>query len=130
LTPLSAVTITSGTVNANAVPQSTSTYAPSAFDLSATAATEIKSSGGNVYGWFGFNPNTSTCYLQFYNSTSASLGTSPLHPFGIAAGASFNLAPSDLPLFNLSTGISTGQTTTPTGSAQCSSAMIVTILYN
>lgn len=113
----------------NPIPQSSAAYAPSAFDLSATAATNIKSSAGNVYGWFGFNPNASTCYLQFYNSASPSLGTSVLHPFGVAAGASFNLGPSAIPMFNLSTAISTGQTTTATGSSQCASAMLVTIEY-
>ena len=93
-------------------------------------ATNVKGSGGNVWGWYGFNPNATTCYLQFYNSTSASLGTSALHPFGIAAGASFNLAPGSIALFNLSTGISTGETTTATGGTGCSSAMPITILYD
>ena len=114
---------------AQAAPQSTSTYALTAYDLSATAATQVKSSGGNVWGWFGFNPNASTCFLQFYNSTSATLGTSVLHPFPIPAGAAFNVAPGSLAFFNLGTGISTGQTTTATGSTQCGSAMNVTILY-
>jgi hypothetical protein len=128
-----------GTVTANAgtgpfpvsgTPQSTSTYAPTVFDLAATAATQVKSSGGNVYGFMGFNPNVTTCYLQFYNSTSATLGTSPLHPFGVLAGASFIAQPGMMADFNLSTGISTGQTTTATGSTPCSSAMVVTIFYN
>jgi hypothetical protein len=123
------VGLASGTV-VNPVPQSTSTYAATAFDLSATAATNIKASAGNIYGWFGFNPNTSTCYLQFYNSASPTLGTSPLHPFGVLAGGSFNVTTGSIAWFNLSTAISTGQTTTATGSTQCSSPMIVTILYN
>jgi len=114
----------------NATPQSGSAFAPSAYDLSATAATNIKASGGNVYGWFGNNPNASTCFLQFYNSSSPSLGTSALHPFGIPTGASWNVAPGGLALFNLSTAISTGQTTTATGSSQCASAMTLTILYD
>jgi hypothetical protein len=114
---------------ANPVPQSTSTYAATAFDLAATAATQVKGSGGNVWGWYGFNPNTSTCFLQFYNSTSATLGTSPLHPFGVLAGGSFNMAPGPIAMFNLGTGISTGQTTTATGSTQCSSPMVVTVIY-
>ena len=49
--------------------------------------------------------------------------------FGVAPGASFNLAPGSVALFNLGTGISTGQTTTATGSTQCGTAMTVTILY-
>ena len=120
----------SAALTANPVPQSTSTYTASSFDLAATAATNVKSSAGNVYGWFGFNPNVTTCYLQFYNSASAVLGTSPLHPFGVLAGGSFNLTPGSIAAFNLSTAISTGQTTTATGSTPCSSAMVITILYN
>ena len=129
----------SGTVTANAgtgpfptsgTPQTTSTYAASAFDLSATAATQVKNAAGNVYGFQGFNPNVTTCYLQFYNTGSATLGTSPLHPFGVVAGGSFIAQPGSIADFNFSTGISTGETTTATGSTPCSSAMTVTILYN
>lgn len=114
---------------ANAVPQSTSTYAFSSFDLGATAATNVDASPGNVWGFYGYNPNVSTCFLQFYNSASASLGTSALHPFGVLAGGTFTITPGPMALFNLSTAISTGQTTTGTGSTPCSSAMLVTILY-
>lgn len=113
----------------NPTPQSTSTYAQTDFDLSATAATQVKGSAGNVWGFYGYNPNVTTCFLQFYNSTSASLGTSPLHPFGVPAGSSFVFT-SPIALANYTTGISTGETTTATGSSQCSSAMVITILYN
>jgi len=113
----------------NPLPQSTSTYATTPYDLAATAATNIKASGGNVYGWFGYNPNSAVCFLQFYNSASPSLGTSVLHPFGIPPGAAWNLG-NGIPMFNLSTAISTGQTTTSSGSTQCSSAMVLTILYD
>lgn len=122
--------IGSGTFDTSGKPQTTSGYALTATDLAATAATQIKGSAGNVYGFQGFNPNVTTCYLQFYNSTSASLGTGVLHPFGVLAGASFIAQPGLIALFNLSTGISTGQTTTATGSTPCSSAMVITILYN
>ena len=67
----------------NILPKSASTYALTAFDLAATAATNVKASAGNVWAWYEFNPNASTCHLQFYNSTSATLGTSALHAFGI-----------------------------------------------
>ncbi len=117
----------SGTVNP--VPQSGSTYAATAFDLAATAATQVKGTAGNVWGWYGYNPNTSTCFLQFYNSASATLGTAALHPFGVLAGGSFNMAPGSVALFNLTTAISTGETTTATGATPCTSAMVVTIIY-
>jgi hypothetical protein len=133
---LAAGAATIGTVNlasgsqSNPVPQTSSTYATTSYDLSATAATNIKNGAGNVYGWFGFNPNTSTCFLQFYNSASPSLGASVLHPFGVLAGASFNVTPGSVAMFNMGTAISTGQTTTATGSSQCSSPMVITILYD
>lgn len=113
----------------NPTPQSSSTYAPSACDVSATSATTCKSGAGNVYAWFGFNPNSTTCYLQFYNSASPVLGTSALHPFGVVAGASFNLVPGSVPLFNMGTAISVAETTTPTGSTQCGSPMTITLVY-
>lgn len=115
---------------ANPVPQATSTYAWTAFDLSATAATQVKASAGNVAGFWGYNPNVTTCFLQFYNNASASLGTGALHPFGVLAGGTFTVTPQQIALFNLSTAISTGETTTATGSTPCSSAMVVTIEYN
>ncbi len=127
---LPAATITTLTPPAAASPESTVGYAATAFDLSATAATNVKASAGNVYAFFGFNPNATTCYLQFYNSASAVLGTSPLHPYGVVAGGSFNVAPGSVAMFNLSTAISTGETTTAIGSTACTTAMTVTILYN
>lgn len=113
----------------NLLPQSTSTYALTNFDLAATAATNVKNGSGNVWGFYGFNPNVTTCFLQFYNSTSATLGTSALHPFGVVAGGSFVYSDA-LALANYSTGISTGETTTATGATPCSIAMPITILYN
>lgn len=113
----------------NSVPQATSTYAFSVFDLAATAATNVDASAGNVWGMYGYNPNVSTCFLQFYNNASASLGTGALHPFGVLAGGTFTITPGPMALYNFGTAISTGQTTTATGSTPCSSAMVVTILY-
>jgi len=116
---------------ANPIPQSSSTYAFSSVDVAATSATAIKASAGNVWGFYGYNPNTSTCFLQFYNSASPTIGTSALHPFGVLAGGTFTVTPGSIALFNFSTAIDVGQSTAATGSStQCSSAMIVTVLYN
>jgi hypothetical protein len=122
------VALASGSVT-NPEPQSTSAYAFTSFDLAATAATNVDASAGNVWGMYGYNPNATTCFLQFYNSASASLGTSALHPFGVLAGGTFTITPGAMALYNFSTAISTGQTTTATGSTPCSSAMNVTIFY-
>lgn len=116
------------TVGVTFSPSTSSSAATSAFDLSATAATNVKSSSGNLYGYSIYNPNSSVCYLQFYNTASASLGTSPLHPVGVQGTTQFGFI-SSTPLANFSTAISTGETTTATGSSQCSSAMTVTIFY-
>jgi hypothetical protein len=113
----------------NPTPQAGSTYAFTATDVAATAATNVKGSAGNVYGFYGYNPNTATCFLQFYNSASAVLGTNALHPIGVLAGGTFVFAPGSIASFNLSTAISTGEATTATGGTGCSSAMPVTILY-
>jgi hypothetical protein len=120
---------TSAPVPANPIPLATSTYAYTSYDLAATAATNVKNGAGNVYGWYAYNPNATGCFLQFYNSTSATLGTNALHPFFIAATSPGGIVPTSIALFNLGTGISTGQTTTSTGATPCSTAMPVTIFY-
>lgn len=115
--------------NITVTPSTSSTQAYTAFDLSATAATQVKATAGNVYGFYGYNPNVTTCFLQFYNNAAATLGTGPLHPFGILAGGTFYGTPAVIALYNFSTAISTGETTTATGSTPCSSAMVITVLY-
>jgi hypothetical protein len=109
------------------VPSSASGAANSACDVSATSATTCKSSAGNVVGWFGYNPNPSACYIQFYNSSSPTIGTSPLHAFGTPATGAFNAS---IPPFAFSTAISVAETTTASGSTQCGSAVIFTLLYD
>jgi len=119
----------SGTPTVSFGPVSTSGGATSTFDLAATAATNVKASGGNVYGLEVFNPNTSVCYLQFYNAASPTLGTSVLHPIGVQAGVTVVIPVGAIAPMNFSTAISTGETTAATGSTQCTSPMTVNIHY-
>jgi hypothetical protein len=116
------------TVGVTFSPSAGSGAATTTFDLSATAATQVKGTAGNLYGYSVYNPNTTPCYLQFYNSAAATLGTSVLHPIGIQAGVTYGFI-SGTPLANFATAISTGETTTAAGSTQCTSAMIAQIIY-
>jgi len=122
-------------VNANVLatvspsPQTGAGFATTSFDLASTAGTNIKATAGNVYGFYIFNPNPTVCYLQFYNSVAPTLGTNALHPYGIQAGYTTAIPIGQFALFNFATAISTGETTTATGSTQCTAAMTATILY-
>lgn len=55
---------------------------------------EIKSTAGNLYGYYVHNKSTSTIYLKFYNATAANVTvgtTTPVLTFPIPAGASANV---------------------------------------
>jgi len=54
---------------------------------------EIKSTAGQVFGWYMFNASTSVRFVKFYNATAASttVGTTvPVITMGIPAGAAAN----------------------------------------
>lgn len=60
--------------------------------LGATA-TAVKASAGQVYGWQIFNSNSSTAYVQFFNTAvgSVTLGTTaPVISLGIPAGGAID----------------------------------------
>lgn len=115
---------------ANPVPSTSSTYSFAAAPYTnnaVTTAVNPKSTAGNVYGADIENPNTSVCWLQFYNSTAPTLGTSVI--FAIPVLASGGIA-KNLPFpVNFSTAISIAATTTATGSTACSTGMGVTLYY-
>jgi len=55
---------------------------------------EIKSTAGQVFGWFLFNGASSTLYVKFYNATAASVTVGTTTPFltiPIPAGAGANV---------------------------------------
>jgi hypothetical protein len=56
-------------------------------------ATAIKSSAGQVYGWFIYNNNSTQTYVQFYNSTTGSttVGTAVVFAIGIPANSGANV---------------------------------------
>lgn len=115
-------------------PSSASTYALGApFEADAlTSTTTVKSSAGNVYGLIVTNANTSTCYLEVFNTTSPTLGTTePIFSFGIPATSSSGGGWSILfPLpVNFSTAIAVASTTASKGGTTCSTGMTVNVLY-
>ena len=40
-----------------------------------TTAATVKASAGNLYGWSIYNPNSTLCVAQIFNTTSVTLGT-------------------------------------------------------
>jgi hypothetical protein len=84
----------------------------------AATLTLIKSSQAELGGWFIFNPNATTAYLQLFNAASTgavTLGTTaPTLSLGIPAGGGANLAsPNGI---QFSSGIVIAATTTRAGS--------------
>jgi len=89
--------------------------------------TTIKSSAGNLYGWYLYNPNSSATFCQVFNATTANvtLGTTtPDLVLTIPATSGANLEVSNGLTF--ATAISFACTTTRTGSTGPSS----TVDYN
>jgi hypothetical protein len=117
---------------ANQIPSTSSTYAFAAFPYfvnatSTSTYTNVKSSAGNVYGFDYLNPNASTCWLQFYNATAPTVGTSVSYAVPLLASASgFERAPFPV---NFSTAISIATTTTATGATECSTGIGLTLYY-
>jgi hypothetical protein len=111
------------------LPGAVSTVATSQTTITANTAQLIKSSAGNVYGWSLYNGNSSVCYLQFYNSSSApTCGTSVTWNFPIPASSTSTVVP-PYSLYYHSTGIGFCACTTATGSTACSTALSGTLLY-
>lgn len=92
----------------------------------------VKSSPGQVGGWYIHNPGTATNYVQVFNTTSGvTLGTTqPTYIIAVPAGAAANL---ELTCgIAHSTGIQAACTSTATGNVSptgASSNMVVTIFY-
>lgn len=59
-----------------------------------TASTTVKASAGQVYGWYVYNGNAATSYLQFFNAASANVTAGTTVPFmsiGLGASAAANV---------------------------------------
>jgi hypothetical protein len=117
--------------SANQLPSTSSTNAATTFENDAVTTTAtVKSSAGNVYGYFVYNPNSSVCYLEFFNTTSPTLGTTaPIFSLGIPATSGANLFSGTIALGQFGTAIGVAATTASKGATTCTTGMTVTIWY-
>lgn len=91
------------------------------------ASVNIKVGSANVWGYDVQNPNSTTCWLEFYNATAPSLGATRI--WGVPILGSGGIAKS-LPFpVNLSAALTIATTTTDAGGTTCSTGMGVTIYY-
>jgi hypothetical protein len=75
-----------------------STYSPVA-GLVGGALTSIKAASGSLYGSDLYNPNASVVYLNFYNATSITYGTTvPIYSFAIPATSVGKMGPYVAPI--------------------------------
>lgn len=94
-----------------------------------TTAASVKSSAGNLYGFSIYNPNSSLCVMQVFNTSSVTLGTTqelldiPVLPTG---GNNMVL---NFPV-NFSADIYVASTTAAHGSSTCSTGMLINVLYD
>jgi hypothetical protein len=120
------------TVAVSFSPGTTSTLATSVFHAVSSTSTfnTAKGSAGNLYGLYAFNPNTSPCYVVFYNSTSPTIGTTTIvAAFEIQAGVSAQIPVGAIAMANFSTGITFATTTTDGGSTVCSTGLSTNVFY-
>jgi hypothetical protein len=93
-----------------------------------TTAASIKATSGNIYGWAIGNPNATACYLQLFNTSSVTLGTTTeimdIYVPG-TGGNNFNVT---FPI-NFSTAIYAASTTAPHGTTTCTTGMNISIFY-
>lgn len=98
------------------------------YDGLSTTVQTVKSSAGMVYGWLIYNPNTSVAYVQVFNTTSVTLGTTvPLYSIPVPASQAVQV-------FNPvgithGTAITIAATTTMKGSTAPTTGLAVNFFY-
>ena len=106
--------------------------APSLYTKAAvTTATNVKTSQGNLFGYYIYNPNSSACSLDFFNAASASvtLGTTaPILSLVIPATSGANLFTPTNPLVSFAA-LSVASVTAAGGGSTCSTGMTVNLFY-
>jgi hypothetical protein len=117
--------------NVNSLPSTSASYATSLFYSGAiTSPTSVKGSAGNLYGYYIYNPNSSVCYVEFFNTNSVTLGTTnPAIALGIPATGAANLAPSPVAISNFSSYIYIASETTPKSGSSCNTGPVVNVWY-
>jgi hypothetical protein len=91
----------------------------------------VNASGGNLYGYHLYNPNTSVAYVQFFNVASASVTVGTTAPNMVIAIPPQGWAdsPTTGPGIGFATAMTIAATTTSTGSGNPSSAIMTNIWY-
>jgi hypothetical protein len=131
-----AISSTAGAINVSASfsanPNTSSSSACSAINIATSTSTynTVKASAGNLYGLNIFNSTNSVVYLNFYNSTAPTIGTTSIVlAIAIQAGTSITIPPGIFALANFSSGITTSVTTTNGGSGVCASGLVLNVFY-
>jgi hypothetical protein len=96
----------------------------------AATKTDVKTSAGQVYGWYIYNPNASVAYVQFFNATAANVtlgSTGPVYSIGIPATSAANVEFGNGIAHG--TAISIAVTTTRAGSTGTGSTVDFNIYY-
>lgn len=94
-----------------------------------TTVSSVKASAGEFGGYFCYNPNTTVEYIQVFNASSVTLGTTtPLMSLGIPPSSAANLNIRNG--INFSTAIQVAATTTPTGSTAPTTALNCNFWFN
>lgn len=93
-----------------------------------TTAQTVKSGAGNVYGWSGYNPNASLCVLDFYNTTTPTLGTTtPIFSLPLTATATANFQM--MYPVNFGTAIAVAAETADKGASTCGTGLVVSVFF-
>lgn len=110
-------------------PSSSSQNALTPFrNAAVTAAQIVKSSPGNLYAWMVYNPNASACFLDFFNTTAPTLGTTvPVWTISLPATSAANVAPGQFAFANFSTAISVAAVTATGGASTCGTGAVVSL---
>lgn len=100
------------------------------YNQAVTTEQTVKASGGNLYGLDVYNPNSSVCYLQIFNTTSATLGsTTPILSIPVTNGVATFWSPGPIGVANFSTAIGVASTTGAQNATTCTTGMTVNVWY-
>jgi hypothetical protein len=122
------VTSITNTVSVQPVPATSGGLTIATGTIGATA-TQVKASAGQIYGWYIYNSNSTAVYMQIFNTSSVTLGTTtPVMSIGIPAGSGANILSSMGIAF--STAIYIAFTTTRSGSGAPANTVDYNIFYD
>jgi hypothetical protein len=112
-----------------AVPSASASNALTPFRNGAvTTAVTVKSAPGNLWAWFVYNPNASACFLDFFNTTSPTLGTTvPVWTISLPATSAANVPPGQFAFVNFSSGWSVAAVTATGGASTCATGVVVSL---